>query len=410
MKEKVQFDIAIEKFLNNIESLRSALPIVIKQVIKERNQANSDYQNFLKEECEFKKEENHYWISPENIRKWTDLKKEATSSTLSVSILNRSFLISLVSQFDTYVGDLMNCVFDKRPDLIDNSERQLTYLELKTFDKIDDARTFIIEKEIESVLRESHTEQFKWFEKKLKVKLHEDLPIWSTFIEVTQRRNLFVHNDGKVTSQYLNVCNQNSVPLNENIKLGIKLNSTTKYFEKAYNCFFEVALKLNQVLRRKLCPKEIELADKSFLNITFELVVNKQYSLAKELYDFAYKYIKNISKKDLELRIHLNRAQTYKWLGDNETCKKIIGENDWSATNDLFKLASQVLSDDFENAVSTMKLIGNNDKIINKAFYRDWPTFMEFRETTEFKKTYKEIYGEDNIIVEGTELNKDDAT
>jgi hypothetical protein len=291
-------------------------------------------------------------------------------------------------------------VFEIKPELIDDSQRQMSYSELQTFEKIEDARNFVIEKEIESVLRESHSEQFKWFESKLKMKLREGLDSWSTFIEITQRRNLFVHNDGKISTQYINVCKQNNAELRKGLKVGNQLDSSKKYFEQAFNCLFEIGLKLNQVLRRKLLPQDIESADKSFLNLTFELIVNEQLTLAKELFDFAHKYVKKISKKDFELRIQLNRAQTYKWLGDEEKCCDIIKEHDWSAFNDLFKLASQVLIDDFENAILTMKSIGNNSTVMNKAFYRDWPIFKMFRKTEKFKQAYIEIYGEEGEIIE----------
>ena len=400
MEVKTNFDLAIEKFLNNIESLRSTLPVVLTQIKTQREQSSTEYQKFLYDKCEYRETEGHYWISPENHRNWVKLKKEVTNSELASGIVNRSFLISLVSQFDTYIGDLMRCVFEIKPDFLDNSQRQLSFSELQTFEEIKDARDYIIEKEIEAVLRESHSEQFKWFESKLKMKLREGLESWPAFIETTQRRNLFVHNDGKVSSQYLNVCKQHKVKIKSTLKTGNQLHSNQKYFEQAFNCLFEIGLKLNQVLRRKLNPDDIESADKSFLNLTFELIVNEQLSLAKELFDFAHKYIKDISKKDFELRIQLNRAQTYKWLGDNEKCVEIIKEHDWSAFNDLFKLASQVLIDDFDNAILTMKSIGNDSNTMNKAFYRDWPIFKEFRKTEKFKEAYTEIYGDEGEIIE----------
>ena len=394
------FDQAIEKFLNNIESLRSTLPLVVDKITEQRDESNNNLLAFLALECELDADNLNYKISQENYRKYKELNKKSINSNLAISITHRSFIISLISQFDTYIGDLISCIFEFKPDLIDSSDRQLTYTQLRTFDNIDDAKAYIIEKEIESVLRESHSEQFKWFENKLKIKLKEDLPIWKSFIEVTQRRNLFVHNDGKITSQYINVCKQNGVVFDNNLKLGSQLHSDIYYFDQAFNALFEIGLKLNQVLRRKLLPDEIESADTSFLNITFELIANQQYILAKELFDFANKYIRKVSNKDLELRMHLNRAQTYKWLGNEDKCKEIINEHDWTVVNDLFKLASQVLLDDYRNAAITMQSIGNNDKVINKVHYRDWPIFQRFRETEEFKSAYFDIYGEEQLLVD----------
>lgn len=400
MENKPRFDIEIENFLNNIESLRSTLPNVLKILNSEKNKANLEYNQFLQTECEYVESDQHYRIPTQKSRKYTKLKKAATNTTIAHKMMIRNFVISLISQFDTYIGELMSCVFEIKPEIIDNSERQLSFTQLRNFNNVADARKYIVEKEVESVLRDSHSEQFAWFEKKLDIKLRSDLPAWKIFIELTQRRNLFVHNNGKVSNQYLNVCKDNSVPIKNTLSLGDELPTNLKYFEQAFDCLFEIGVKLNQVLRRKILSQEIENADNSFLNITFELIHNEQYELARELYDFADKYIRKYSNQDLEYRILLNRAQTYKWIGNNDKCKSIINSRDWSACGEIFKLTSSVLIDNFESACKSMKTIGNNDSVLNKAYYDDWPIFKEFRETNEFKSTFIEIYGIDNKVIE----------
>lgn len=401
MKEySKQFDLAIENYIDNIESLRSTLPGILGILKKQSEKHAVEHQKFLDKECEYVPKKNHYLIIPENSRRNTVLKKAAIQSQIAHTMMSRNFLISIVSQFDTYIGQLMNCIFEIKPEIIDNSERQLSFSQLRTFPSVLDARSYIVEKEVESVLRDSHSEQFSWFEKKLDIKLRSDLPAWKDFIELTQRRNLFVHNNGKVSSQYINVCKLHEVSLSDNLKIGDELGSGLDYFENAFNCLFEIGLKLNQVLRRKLLPDNIEEADNSFLNITFDLIQNDQLKLAKELYDFADKYIRKYSKLDIELRILLNRAQTYKWLGNEDKCCNIIKSKDWSAYGELFKLSSSVLINDYDSAVSSMKKIGNNEEIVKKYCYSDWPIFKEFIQTDHFKATYKEIYGTDATSVE----------
>ncbi len=386
------FDEAILKFLNHIESLWTSLPIVLKTIESTQQTAMLEHNNFLTNNCTFIEEENHFLIPVEHYRKNNQLRKAVNNTTTAIKIFKRNFLVSLISQFDTYVADLIKAIFEIKPEIINNSEKQLTFSELSKFENIQTAKDYIIEKEIETVLRESYTEQFKWFEKKLSIQLRKDLPIWATFIEITQRRNLYVHNDGKISSQYLSVCRENNVKLDDNIKIGDELNVGFKYFDKAFKCLFEIGVKLNQVLRRNLCKEEIEKADHSFLNISFELIQNRQYDLAKTLYDFSDRYINHYSTEDLRLRILLNRAQTYKWLDQQDECLKIIKSEDWSAKGDLFKLASFVLLDDYINASRLMTDIGDNPKVIDKSFYRDWPVFNNFRKTDEFKEAYKQIY------------------
>lgn len=386
------FDDAVLKFLNHIESLWTSLPVVIKTIERTQQTAMIEHDTFLSNNCIYVENEDHYLIPTEHYRKNNQLRKSVNNTTTAIKIFKRNFLVSLISQFDTYVGDLIKSIFEIRPEIINSSEKQLTFAELSKFETIQFAKDYIIEKEIETVLRENYTEQFKWFEKKLSIPLRKDLPIWETFIEITQRRNLYVHNDGVVSSQYLSVCKENNVKLDSNLKIGDELQVGFKYFDKAFKCLFEIGVKLNQVIRRSLSPEEIEKADHSFLNISFELIQNRQYDLAKTLYDFSDKYINKYSTEDLRLRILLNRAQTYKWLDKEDECTKIIKSEDWSAKGDLFKLASFVLLDDYINTIKLMKDIGDNPKIIDKSYYSDWPVFNRFRNSDEFKIVFKEIY------------------
>jgi hypothetical protein len=344
------FDDAQGKFLNHIESLWTSLPVLLKTIEQTKKNAQKEHQTFLQNNCEFVQAEGHFIIKPEHYRRNNSHRKAVENSTTAIKIIKRNFLVSLISQFDTYISDLIKAVFIVRPEMLNNSEKQLTFSELSKFSSIDEAKDAIIEREIETVLRESHSEQFKWFERKLGLQLRKDLPIWETFIEITQRRNLFVHNDGKVSTQYLTVCKENKVPLDDKVKLGDQLDVGFKYFDKTFKCLFEIGVKLNQVLRRNLLPAELEAADLSFLNISFELIQNRQYELAKILYDFSDKYIKKYSTEDIRLRILINRAQTYKWLDKNEECRKIIESEDWSATGEIFKLVSYVLLDKYDEA------------------------------------------------------------
>jgi hypothetical protein len=386
------FDDSLNKFLNHIESLWTSMPIVLKTVERTKKTAQEEHDSFLENHCEYVQAEGHYLVKFEHLRKNNIHRKAVANSTAAMTIIKRNFLVSLVSQFDTYVSDLIKAIFEVRPEIINSSEKQLTFIELSKFNNIEEAKDSIIEKEIETVLRESYSEQFKWFERKLSIELRKDLPIWQAFIEITQRRNLFVHNDGKISSQYFNVCKENNVSIDEKLKIGDELGVGFKYFDKAFKCFFELGVKLNQVIRRNLVPTDIEQADISFLNISFELIQNGQYDLAKVLYDFSDKYIKKYSTEDLRLRILLNRAQTYKWLEQDEECKKIIRSVDWSAKGDLFKLVSNVLLNEFQEATKIMKTMGNNEKVFSKICYAEWPVFRQFRQEEVFRDAYKEIY------------------
>lgn len=95
-----------------------------------------------------------------------------------------------------------------KPELLSSSEKNLSFKDLVGLGSIDAAREFIIEKEIKSVIRLSHSDQIAWLEKKLSIPLTKELKIWPAFIELCERRNIFTHTNGVVSSQYCRVCRE----------------------------------------------------------------------------------------------------------------------------------------------------------------------------------------------------------
>jgi hypothetical protein len=282
-----------------------------------------------------------------------------------------------------------------KPDILNASEKNISYTRLIEFKNIEDAKQYIIEKEVEELLRKSHVEQFDWLQNKFDIKLKEGLSIWPTFVELTQRRNLFAHCDGIVSQQYLDVCKVNRVKLDK-CRPGNRLSVSPTYFDEAFRCLFEVGVKLSHVLWRKLRPDQIEEADKHLgSDIIYHLLCLEQYDLAKISSDFAINVLKKYSD-DSRRRIYIiNAAIAYKFSGDNLVAKQILDKEDWSASDNVFKLCVAILKDEFKIAPDLMKKIGTNNVWLDKQSYVDWPVFKEFRSSGYFLKAYKEVFGED---------------
>src|SRR5699024_7045080 len=139
------------------------------------------------------------------------------------------------------------------------------------------AQNYVIEKEIDALLRKSHTEQIEWISNKFNIKIDPDEKLWASFIEVTERRNIFVHANGYVTNQYLNTCNEHRVSLDKELEIDTELWVPQDYFEEAFSTVYELGFKLGQVLWRKIIPDEIKEADSQLIDFGFELLVLKKY-------------------------------------------------------------------------------------------------------------------------------------
>ena len=402
-EEKLDFSNEVEIFIDHMESLYQTSPTVNLILRFFEFASSKKVDEFVKDKGFIEKDEEGNEVTKidyNHLNKWMDLTKKQQNSKLAYSIIQRNFIVSFVSQFDAYIGSLIRKMFLIKPELLNSSEKNLSFSKLSEFNSVSEAQEYIIEKEIESVLRDSHANQFKWLENKLGIPLTKDLPSWKNFIEITERRNLFVHSNGVISSQYLSVCEKHSVEVEKDVKSGQKLSVDDDYIIKAYCCLFEIGVKLSQVIWRKLLPHDIGDADDNLNDVIYKLLRSKDYELAIKLSEFATSILKKHSSQEFKLIFEVNKAQSYKWAGKEENCIKMMKGMDWSAMSDKFKLAKAVLLDDYKEVYKLMKKIGDDEDELPREGYQEWPLFTKIREEDEFKKLFKEIYKDEYEYVQ----------
>lgn len=390
----------LHRLLSHLDSIKDTLPMVMIQLSPHQKKANAEFQDFFKNNVEeIENEDGQKSISVDygESKIFDQLSKNALISNLASKILPESLFVSLISQYDAFTNSLLKILFEIRPEFINNSERELTFSQLVDFDSIENARNYIIEKEVETVLRKSHSEQFDYLEKKLEMPLRKSLPIWKIFIEITQRRNLFVHCDGIVSSQYLKVCRENNCSI-EGIELNQRLDVNIEYFKKAYECLYEISSKLTHTIWRKLLKDDIKNADQKLNTICFDLLNTNQLELSDVLLDFAIKQDRHYNDASKNMFI-VNRALSLYLNSKSDDAKKIMDTKDWSASSDDFKLANYVITEDHDKACRLMKKIGDDGEV-DKENYRSWPLFFKLRKEEKFKETFKEIFKQEYKALE----------
>lgn len=388
------------RFLRHLDSIKDTLPMTMLLIGPYQKKAHDKLVKFMDENVEeIENEEGvkSIAIKYEDSKVFDQLSKNSEISILASKIIPESLFVSLISQFDSFLNQLLRILFEIRPEYINNSERNLTFSELIELNSIENAREFIIEKEVESVLRKSHSEHFDYLENKLNMPLRKNLPVWDKFIEITERRNLFVHCDGVVSSQYIKVCEKHNVDLSD-IKVNQRLTIEPEYFNKAYDCLFELAVKLTHTLWRKLLKEDLKNADRHLNDICFELLSNRQFGLADNLLKFACDQ-NNFFNDALKNVFVVNRALSMYLQNKPEDAKTIINQKDWSASSDDFKLAHLVLNESYDECYTLMKKIGKDGEV-DKENYRTWPLFLKLRKEEKFKETYQEIFGEEYKVVD----------
>lgn len=403
----------LTQFIDHIDSINETLPFVmvlISMVDKEREKELQDFiksKNLKKETTKVKdtsdktdvKEEDVVSLKFEDFLVFEGLQNNSQVSSLAIKLIPESLFVTLISQFDAFIGKLIKTIFELHPEKLNSSEKNINYSKLSEFQSLEEAKDFIVEKEVESVLRENHAYHFEWLEKKLEMPLRKDLPVWLTFIEITERRNLFVHNQGEVSTQYISTCQKMGVQLEPNLKVGSQLYVSTDYFKKAYMCLYELSVKLTQVIWRKLIPNDLENSDAALNDICYKLLHEEDFELADILLHFATVLVKKHHNEINKNVFLINKALSKYLSGKKDECYEVLKSKDWSACSLNFRLAVDVLNEDFKKALKLMDTIGTSDEVPKHA-YQTWPLFSTIRKEVDFQERFRKIFKEEYKIIE----------
>lgn len=390
----------LNQFISSIEGLATSFPVTTAAIREEMDECSQGFRSFLEEHATRMEKADPingkpaiiFAIHSDYAEEAERLRRNMRRVRTALSLVPRSLFVSLVSAYDHFLGDLIRALLVIKPEVLNASEKTMRFSDLMQFSSVVAARNFIIEKEVETVLRDSHSDHFDWMESRFGLPLRKGLDVWPDFIEITERRNLFVHAGGVVSGQYLEVCTKNKSDI-EGVSRGEQLQVPAEYFDRSYEVLFEIGVKLTHVLWRKLVEKERQRADQNLLDITYRLISEERYKLAIVLLDFAVDVLPKHYSEDYRLRFLFNRAQAYKWSGDEDQAIAKIEKEDLSAAKPVFKLAAACIRDDVPSAITSIKEIGVNGEI-GLSELRQWPIFKKLREDNEFSAIVGQVFGE----------------
>lgn len=393
----------ISKSIMSLDSLKDASLLFMSSIDEEVKKARKDFRQeadpfkkevILEDVEEGEKTKIVFNIPASHRRKITDRHKRFQRLLHAKGIIPRNFLIAYVSEFDYFLGALLKSIYKLRPELLNSSEKVFDFKDLCRFESLEDIREEVIEKDIEKILRASHSEQFKAIASKLEIDTLTKFPNWSKFIEITERRNLFVHADGIISTQYQKVCAGVGIKIDDN-QIGEKLECSIDYLNDTYNIMHEVIIKLGQTVWRKVFGKELEhkqSADNYLISVLFELLCNEQYALAINIGEFAIGQ-KNISNDFRKKMMIINLCLAYKYLNKKEKYENILNQYDWSSVQDLFQLAISCINDEHIKSCELIKkLISNDSDELTEATLHSWPLFNVLKEQTIFNEMYFELF------------------
>ena len=305
--------------------------------------------------------------------------------------MERSLFVGLFSAFDTFTGDLLTAIYEKKPALFGKIEREIPLSEILRFESFDEFKKSLLRNEIDRFRRLSYVEQFEALEKSFDITLKK-FEGWPDFVEAGQRRNLLAHCDGVVSEQYMRICKREGVVIEKDADVGKTLDLGGVYFFKTCRLMAAVAVKLGQTLWRKIFPDELDKAEAELIAVVYEMLLDNRWKAAEEFAEFGLSQRRIAS--DAHRRIFvINRAIGKKFSGNSDEALSSLSAEDWSATSDEFRLAVAVLKDSYEEGATLMERIGKNGQYMKEMSYHTFPLFRDFRQSPFFLAAYERVFG-----------------
>ena len=163
----------------------------------------------------------------------------------------RMGLIYLFSLFEAFNKDFFQTLFKFKPELMKTKDKHLNYEELLNFSDIDELHECITQEEINSLGYLDIDQIADTLMNKFKFNLKEDFEYWKPLRENYYRRNIIVHNDGKISEIYLKKMSLNKNQQNE------ELNCDIDYLWKCHDAIKSYMDFIDDSIRKKFNLKSL---------------------------------------------------------------------------------------------------------------------------------------------------------
>ncbi|WP_153160876.1 hypothetical protein [Zoogloea sp. 1C4] len=390
---------SIHKFIIAIEDHQAAVITTLPLLITKHNQELKETKRLLDSYLSEKKEDGTAVLAASGAHAASKMLSAVRSmgylqkSNTIKAVLN-SLFVSLFSELDFFTGDLLTNIYLSKPELFKGIRRELALCEILDLGNIEAVKMDMLEKEIDSIRRESYVEQFAELERRFDIRTLRKFDEWEEFVEMTQRRNLIVHNGGRVSQQYLTVCKKEGVKIDKGCQAGSFIHIEPEYLLRATTILSKIGFMLGHTLWMKTNPSERDLISESMESAVYDKLTKKKWNAALHfgLFSLTEGMKKGISETSLRVRI-INTAFAFHSINKKNEANELLDSMDWKASLRDFRLAVAVIKEDYSLANRLMQEIGKNGEIVNEISYHQWPLFEKFRDSNEFEEGYQNVYG-----------------
>lgn len=382
-------------YTNRIRSLHTAVEFSVNALRDFRKKKTTHYEQYEKKyglqgsDGEPKMPSLHL---EDHLKTMRELFSAVTHTLDAEKLVPRSLFVSMMSEYESYLGRLLTTMFNLKPDMCSQFKKPLDVQQALKFQSIEAMRAYIIGTEVDGAMWGDTAERLGYFANTLHAIDVDACDGVAEVCEISLRRNLYVHCDGVVGQPYIRKCAALHAKMPKDCCEGKVLEITPGYFYKAGELLLTLGLEIGASLWwngfRESREKTADYFNRRVMN---DLLHEDDNVVAFHVGEYALRRFEK-DTGDVNRRIFvINTAQAYKWNKDEANCKRILGMVDWGATADRFEFQVAVLQDEYGQAAKYMVKMGRHGDI-HDVEYHDWPLLKEFRKTKEFQGAYKKVF------------------
>lgn len=277
-------------------------------------------------------------------------------------------IVNCLQIFEDYFSNILKILISKKPEAY-FYDKTIKYSSLIN-KNIEDLTNELINQEVGKLMYAvSETIEKANQTHKLKLERHQD--IWNAYIELDLRRNIIVHNEGKVNQQYLAGLPEKYTKPQE----GTQVTCDDIYVTKS----IESLIKFAYLLYYLISDGEDEL---SFLDLTaFDFLNSEKWNIALFSYDLLLA-IPTLSNVDRTI-YQINRLNAKKHVDGISSVRKEIEQFDVSGMENKYLIAKKLLLEEHQEVNELLKI--DYPKSFDFGMIQTWPIFIEYRKSNEYR-------------------------
>lgn len=277
-------------------------------------------------------------------------------------------IVNSLQIFEEYFSNILKILISIKPEAY-FYDKTIKYSSLIN-KNIEDLTNELINQEVDKLMYAvSKTIEKANQTHKLKLEKHQD--IWDNYIEIDLRRNIIVHNEGRVNQQYL-------VGLPEKYNKpqeGTQLICDDIYVIKS----IESLIKFAYLLYFLISDGEDEL---SFLDSTaFDFLNSEKWDIALFSYDLLLA-IPTLSNEDKTI-YQINRLIAKKHINGIGAVKKELEQLDVSGMENKYLIAKKLLLEEHQEVNNLLRI--DYPTSFDFEMIQTWPIFIEYRKSDEYR-------------------------